>query len=180
MAEHGELSPEELAQVRAFLEKPKPETTDDADKPKTTDDEDEGEGSFTAYWKYNQVLRTWFVAFGIGGPALFLVNENVGDRLAKADCLRGVAILFLVGVVSQVLGAFINKIANWYVYLGIIDKEEDEENKKEKKEENFSETCRYKSSEWFTSHIWPDIMLDLITIGCFGLAAFKILHVFCG
>jgi hypothetical protein len=37
--------------------------------------EEDAVGTFQAYAEYNKTLRTWFVAFGIGGPALFLVND---------------------------------------------------------------------------------------------------------
>ncbi len=33
-------------------------------------DEKIAAGSFAAYSEYNKTLRTWLVAFGIGGPAL--------------------------------------------------------------------------------------------------------------
>jgi hypothetical protein len=77
--------------------------------------------SYATYLEYNKVLRTWFVAFGIGGPALFLANETLAKRLAQVGLLKPVVALFLAGVAAQVLGAFINKIANWYVHLAYTD-----------------------------------------------------------
>jgi hypothetical protein len=47
--------------------------------------------NYTTYLEYNRVLRTWFVAFGIGGPALFLANDSVSKKLAAAGCLRTIA-----------------------------------------------------------------------------------------
>jgi hypothetical protein len=72
------------------------------------EDTEEDASLFDVYMEYNKVLRTWFVAFGVGGPALFLVNEKIADRLAKAGCLREVAVLFLVGAGAQVVVAFLN------------------------------------------------------------------------
>src|SRR5438128_12646573 len=84
------------------------------DKPAMEDPAD----SFSTYLEYNKVLRTWFVAFGVGGPALFLVNDKIAQQLVKAGLLREVAALFLLGAAAQILGALLNKISNWYVYMG--------------------------------------------------------------
>lgn len=131
-----------------------------------TDDMDEGTDSFKSYMEYNKVLRTWFVAFGIGGPALLLVNEKIAQRLAEAKSLRLIASLFLVGAAAQVLGAFINKTVNWFVYRGAID-------------EGTSPSCCCKLAEKIADQFWIDILLDIITIGCFGWATWKMLCVLC-
>ena len=72
-----------------------------------------GNEEFAAYLEYNRILRAWFVAFGIGGPALFLINRPIGERLAENGQLQAVAAMFLIGAGSQVLGAMLNKIGNW-------------------------------------------------------------------
>jgi hypothetical protein len=82
-------------------------------------DSHDGSNEFAAYTEYNKVLRAWFVAFGVGGPALFLINDEIGTRLAKTGQLGSVAKLFLIGTGSQIAGAFINKVSNWYVYRGV-------------------------------------------------------------
>lgn len=43
------------------------------------DDYDASE-SYSSYFEYNKILRTWFVAFGVGGPALFLINESIAKK----------------------------------------------------------------------------------------------------
>ena len=48
----------------------------------TKEEEIDSTSSYATYLEYNKVLRTWFVAFAIGGPALFLANETLGKRLA--------------------------------------------------------------------------------------------------
>ncbi len=93
--------------------------------------------SFSTYLEYNKVLRTWFVAFGVGGPALFLVNEKIAQRLASAGMLRDVAAFFLIGVAAQIIGALLNKTTNWYVYIAAY-------------EPDFRETRRHKCAEWYT------------------------------
>ena len=127
--------------------------------------EDEREASFRTYFEYNRVLRTWFVAFGIGGPALFLVNDAVARRLAAADELELVSLLFLLGAAAQVAGALTNKVANWYVYIASVD-------------EGFERTVRYRVAEWLVAQFWIDIVLDVLTIGVFGWAAWLLLTVF--
>ena len=84
------------------------------------DDAEDASDGFGAYLEYNKVLRTWFVGFGIGGPALLLVNNSIAKSLVEAGQLRAVVFLFLLGTTAQVLGALLNKIANWYVYIGTI------------------------------------------------------------
>ena len=69
-------------------------------------------GSYAAYSECNKTLRTWLVAFGIGGPALFLVNDTAVKRLVTAGTLKTVAALFLIGIAVQVLSALLNKASN--------------------------------------------------------------------
>lgn len=130
--------------------------------------EHEGEDvsdSFSAYQEYNKILRTWFVAFGIGGPSIFLVNDKVAIRLATDGELKFVATLFLLGAASQIFGAFINKIANWYEYRSNWGDPETTQR-------------RYKISHWLIEQFWIDIAIDLITFVCFGIAAWKLLTAF--
>jgi hypothetical protein len=121
-------------------------------------------GTFQAYAEYNKILRTWFVALGIGGPALFLVNEKLADALVRAGQLRLVVILFLAGATAQVVGAFLNKVANWYVYQSLIREDAD--------------GLMHSASDWFVNQFWPDILLDVGTIAAFGFAAWLLLTVF--
>lgn len=134
---------------------------------KSEDGPDDGTENFTAYLEYNRVLRTWFVAFGVGGPALFLLNDDIAKRLAAADELQLVAMLFLGGAALQVLGALINKIANWYVYESTFD-------------EKVAKSLRCKVGLWLIEQYWIDLTLDLLTIGGFGYSAWLLLTVFGG
>jgi hypothetical protein len=120
---------------------------------------------FAAYLEYNKIVRSWFVAFGMGGPALFLINEQLGRRLAESGQLRYVSTLFLVGAGSQVAGAVTNKISNWYVYRGSIDV-------------SYRKTKRYKFFKWWVLQYWVDVLLDISTIASFGLATWQLLTLF--
>ena len=124
-----------------------------------------GAEEFSAYLEYNRVLRAWFVAFGVGGPALFLINPQVGARLVEKGQLRAVAAMFLVGTGSQVLGAVLNKISNWYVYRGSNDV-------------TYQVKWQFKFFNWFVHQFWIDVLLDLSTITLFGCATWRLLTVF--
>jgi hypothetical protein len=140
------------------------EKSSGAHAPNTQAKEDPAE-SFSTYLEYNKVLRTWFVAFGVGGPALFLVNDKIAERLVKLGMLREVAALFLIGAAAQIVGALLNKITNWYVYIAAY-------------EPTFRGTRMHKLSEWFTHQFWFDILVDVVTIICFGYAAWRMLTIF--
>ena len=137
-------------------------------RPRASHDEqepDDGADSFSTYFEYNRVLRTWFVAFGVGGPALFLVNEAVAQRLAAEGQLRLVVVLFLIGAGAQVIGALLNKVANFYVYSSVLDEET-------------TSSPKYAIASWLTRQFWIDIVLDVVTIAVFGYAAWLLLTVF--
>lgn len=135
----------------------------------STDEQDEEEtevsGSYTTYLEYNRALRTWFVAFGIGGPVVFLVEDQVAARLSELGKLYSVALLFLIGASAQVIGALINKISNWYVYFGNVDSD-------------LNGRWQHKAAEWVVGQFWIDILLDLCTIGAFGYALWTLLAIY--
>ena len=124
----------------------------------------DGKDELAAYNEYNKVLRTWFVGFGIGGPAFFLINQAIGQRLADSGQITLVSSMFLLGSGSQVIGALINKICNWYVYRGANDDE-------------FRKRKRYRFSHWLVHQFWIDIILDLVTVTAFGIAVWHLLAV---
>jgi hypothetical protein len=121
--------------------------------------------SFSAYSEYNKTLRTWLVAFGIGGPALFMTNDGIAKRLVATGELRMVVVLFLIGAGVQVLGALMNKACNWYVYQAYCAG-------------GVRGTWKHRCSEWLTSHFWIDVALDLVSISAFGYALWLLFTVF--
>jgi hypothetical protein len=139
--------------------------SDEREKREEDEEEDDSAETFQAYFEYNRILRTWFVGFGIGGPAIFLINEKVGARLAEAHLLKWVVMLFLCGAAAQILGAFFNKVANWYVYEGTID-------------DKAKGGWRHKLAEWYVDHFALDILFDVTSITAFGWAAWLLLTVF--
>lgn len=125
----------------------------------------DGKEELSAYLEYNKILRSWFVAFGVGGPALFLINAQIGKRLADSGELRYVSAMFLVGAGSQVFGALINKVSNWYVYRGAHDSAYQRKRR-----------CRF--CKWLVHQFWLDIVVDLATITAYGFATWHLFTVF--
>ena len=74
-------------------------------------------GFFQAYAEFAKTLRTWFIAYGIGAPALVLSNKDLWITVKNSGCLAYIAFLFLVGVAFQVIRAFIYKNAMWHTLL---------------------------------------------------------------
>lgn len=120
---------------------------------------------FESYAEYNRILRSWFVAFGIGGPALFLVEDSLRAALLASGETRRVVALFLAGAAAQVLVAFLNKYANWYCYAGEDDAA-------------FRRTRLYAFWQRLASQFWIDIILDLTAAACFISAIWIVFGVF--
>ena len=121
--------------------------------------------AFVAYAEYNKLLRTLFVTFGVGGAALLLTNDAIATKLSARGLLLPVATCLLVGAGAQVLLALVNKMANWYVYEAYVRGGD-------------RNTYRLKCAEWLTSKFWIDLTLDILSIGPFGYALWKLLTVF--
>lgn len=82
-------------------------------EPPPPDDKDLLFGDFDAY---DKILRTWFVAYGIGGPALLLTNDGIRSKITASGWLRWIALAFLLGGALQVLLTIANKAALWGCY----------------------------------------------------------------
>ncbi len=121
-------------------------------------------GNYQQYNEYNKILRSWFVAFGAGGPAVFLVNKEVRDRLIETGQFGSVVELFLWGVAAQVVIAFLNKLINWYG-----DSDGDTE---------YEKTRRYRYSKTLLNWFWLDIAADLFTMWVFAKAVLGVFAAF--
>ena len=117
------------------------------------------QGFFDSYNEYNKILRSWFVAFGIGGPVVFLTNNALYKDFLKLDERGCIVTLFLFGLFTQIAIAFINKVANWKIYYKL---------EKGEKMEAIDKSFRGSLTEMF----WLDWGSDLLTAGAFGLAVY--------
>jgi len=114
---------------------------------------------FNIYNEYNKITRSWFVAFGIGGPVLFLANATLFKDFMNLPQKGWIVGLFLVGLSAQITIALINKWANWNIYSKL----------------NSGEDMRaINESYWgrLAKMFKIDVGLDLLTMGAFGLAIY--------
>lgn len=121
-------------------------------------------GYFEGYAQFAGVLRTWLIAYGIGGPVLFVSQARLTDKLSESGQSRSIAILFLSGVFLQVIVALLYKGAMWYLYVG----EEDAEIQKK---------IRYKISSWLSDAFWLELLFDLASIALFTWATTLVLNI---
>lgn len=131
-----------------------------AKKPtKTPADPEQESQFFEPYTHYNNLLRTWLVAYGIGGPAVLVTNKDLFQDIAAKGNLAVIGWLFLIGVAAQVMVALLNKIVMWYLYYGEGSPE-------------FRSTRRYLWSDAISDVFWPDILADILSVGTIGTATF--------
>ena len=119
-----------------------------------------GAGHYAAYEEHARTLRTWLVAYGIGGPVLILSQAAVWQRLARSGSIRLIAGLFLTGVVLQVVLAAINKSAMWACYFGEVDPD-------------FQSTRRYRVGRWLSERYAIDFLFDTIGMCLFAYATYR-------
>ena len=123
------------------------------------------EDFYEVYSEYAQMLRTWFVAYGVGGPLLFLTQPQIAEKIAASGRARPIVYLFLGGVVAQVLVAFINKWSAWYIYDAAGDA-------------GRQRTWTYRAAESVSTQFWIDTACDLVAIAAFAVATLETLLIF--
>lgn len=116
---------------------------------------------YGSYEEYSKTLRTWFVAYGVGAPVIFLSNEALTTKVLSAPTSRCLIAAFFAGVLVQVILTIINKHAMWGCYYGEIKPE-------------FQSTYRYKIADWLSSQYWIDIIIDFISLALLSYASFGI------
>ncbi len=120
-------------------------------------------GFYEAYAGFARNLRIWFIAYGVGGPVVFLTNEAAGQALLASGPDRRIAYTVLAGVGLQILLALLYKTAMWYLYLGELD-------------DSRKSWMLYKVSEWLSDSYWIELVSDAATLVLFGWATLDVLH----
>jgi hypothetical protein len=125
------------------------------------------DANLALYSEYNKTLRSWFVAFGIAVPAVFVTSKDAKEFLLKSSDFHFIIIVFLVGVASQIVISFLNKFISWSAYHRddcILMQSDD---------------CRpiFKRIASLENAIWIDFIFDILTIFCFVLAIVKLLTI---
>lgn len=128
-----------------------------------TDTEDIlAENSFKAYEEYTKTLRTWLVAFGIGGPVFFISQPELSKLIAGSGQAKAIVYSFLFGLSLQIGIAILNKWTNWFTYSMSV-----------------RSPIRINKFDglwiWFSNQFWIDILVDIATVGLFLFATYKVL-----
>lgn len=117
------------------------------------------DGYFAAYAGFAGTLRAWLVAYGVGGPALFLTKDRLADRFMHSPYAGAITTLFLLGVGLQVAAAFVYKSTMWFLYV---------------RESNEDKTARftYRVAEWISEAFLLEAFFDIASIVLLGRATY--------
>jgi len=125
--------------------------------PASSDDKDV---LFGDYDEYAKILRTWFVAYRIGGPLLLVSNHAIRTRITTSGWCRWIALAFLTGVGFQVLLTIANKTALWGCYRAA-------------RQPRLIERPIYRAAQWFAYTLWVDLLIDVLSLLAFSWATYK-------
>lgn len=139
------------------------------------------DGHYKVYEEHMKTLRAWFVAYGVGGPVLFITQNDFATTLVSSGLSQLVGVLFLVGVLLQALVALFNKWVNWGLYYFDEDDAEtssavdtvettDVETDTHARPQKLQRFC-----ESYSSKVWIDIVADLATLVLFSIATVLVL-----
>lgn len=129
------------------------------------DDLGQKEGHFQNYSDYSKTLRAWLVAYGIGGPVLFLTNEKLTLQVAGSGYAKQIIFAFLLGVVLQIALSLINKWGAWHMYAGAGDP-------------SYQRSWRYRLWSFINGLSWLDFWLDVLSLVAFFWATWRVLNIF--
>jgi len=124
----------------------------------------EESGFYEAYVGFARNLRTWFLAYGVGGPVVFLTNPNAGEKIAKSGYAEYIAYLFLIGVALQVIAALLYKSAMWFFYEAELNRQ-------------LKEKVKYKAFRKLSESYSLEFFFDIATVACFSVATWRVLKV---
>jgi hypothetical protein len=119
---------------------------------------------YEPYAFFARTVRTWFIAYGIGGPVLLFGNGEAWKSLMAKGAAPTVIRCFLVGVALQVVTGIIFKAAMWYLYVGELGVLKDT-------------SKRYRAADWLSSAYWPEVLVEFLTLSLFTFATWKALVV---
>jgi len=118
---------------------------------------------YPAYSVFAKTLRTWLIAYGVGAPLAFFQLPEAWDALGNGRELRPFVYLFLAGIGVQVVYALINKSAMWYLYMDELN-------------EVHGDDFRVRISAYVSTAYWFEVVCDVATIACFGIATVRALR----
>lgn len=120
--------------------------------------------SFDAYKEHSKSLRTWFVAYGIGGPIFFASQEQIASKLGAAPGKTIIIALFLAGLSVQILITMLNKWMNWSSYAMALNPPT-------------KLTLQHRVVIWLANAFWLETLADLLSVASFVAATFMALEI---
>lgn len=120
------------------------------------------------YAEFSKTLRTWFVAYGVGGPVVLLTNDAAWKRVVDSGCGAHIGSLFLIGGALQICSALFNKHAMWHLYICEPASGDTESLKRWRSCRK--QTRSYRFWSWYSDQNWIDELLDLLTVVTFAWA----------
>jgi len=115
---------------------------------------------FEQYWRYCNAVRNWLVAFGIGCCILLISEKDGIFKDVSTQKKLDIVFFLIIGVISQILLALLNKYIHWCVYWGMENR-------------NFEKSIYYKIAFKISSYFWIDVLVDVFTIFMFAIAVCK-------
>ena len=116
------------------------------------------------YAEYSRTLRTWFVAYGVGGPVVILAQDKVASLVINSGYRWRIAAFFSVGVLLQIILALINKYAAYANYAGEADAD-------------YRDRWWFRFGAWISRQFLMDLVIDVLTTVCFMYSTVKVLSI---
>jgi len=129
------------------------------------DDRQQKKSHFDNYSDYSRTLRAWLVAYGIGGPVLFVSNKELAAKVGASAHAEQIILAFLLGVALQIVLALINKWSAWHMYAGAGDA-------------GYQRSWRYRFWGLINDQSWVDFWIDVLSIAAFIWATALVLRIF--
>jgi hypothetical protein len=114
-------------------------------------------GYYKSYKEFSITLRTWLIAYGIGGPVLVLSQQHFWEVLKTSESASTIGLFFLCGVILQVFFAATFKWAMWEIWMA----------------ESYSarkSNIGYKAAHWLSEKYFIDLIADFGAMALFAIA----------
>ncbi len=121
-------------------------------------------GFYEPYSHFSRTLRTWLVAYGVGALVVLVSQERLTNVLFDSGCGLTISLLFLGGVVVQVLAALIYKYAMGIIYFSEL-------------KPDVAKSFAYKVADRISESFALEATLDIASVSCFAIGTFLVLKV---
>lgn len=119
---------------------------------------------FVSYEKFANLVRTWFITYGIGAIVFLASQKTISDALKGSSDAKHIINYLLCGLALQVTGALLYKYTMGILYHGEIDKQ-------------LCKTRRYRFSVWVSESFLLEGTIDLATVCAYIYATYLISNI---